>query len=126
MNFHRYKTAGKTDSKTYRLLRLNQLPVKLHPLYIKQKNDFYKACSLKIELNDLPPEAETRALEICIEIENLFDAIEKSWKVFDYYQEFKTIPEITTEKTYQDLTPAQLLKAEKKQTRSHKQGKIAH
>lgn len=104
--------SGNTDNKQYRLLRINQLPVELHPLYIKQKNDFATACSLKIQLNDLPAEDETEALEFCLEIERLFDSIEKAWKVFDHYTEFKVVPEME-DKTYDDLSPVLLLKAEK-------------
>jgi len=96
--------------KEYRTLRLNDLPVQLHDMYRKQKDEFYRACSLKIQLNNTPPEVS--ALDICLEIDRLFDRIEKAWKVFDHYTKFKVVPEFEG-KDYSTLSPVLLLKAEK-------------
>ena len=94
--------------KTYKPLLINELPVALHPTYIKQKQEFATVCSLKIQLNALAPEQEQEALKLCIEIEELFDSIERAWKVFDHYKEHNTILEVATN-DFSDLSPAQLL-----------------
>jgi len=96
--------------KEYRTLRLNDLPVQLHDMYRKQKDVFYKACSLKIQLNNTPPEVS--GLYLCLEIDRLFDSIEKQWKVFDHYTKFKVVPEFEG-KDYSTLSPVLLLKAER-------------
>lgn len=104
--------------KYFRKLRINELPVALHPIYIQQKNDFSIACSLKIQLNalgnildcngnivfgadglpKLKPQTkddQEKALRLCLKIESLFDAIDKTWGVIDYYLENKIVPKIT-------------------------------
>ena len=96
------------SKKTYKPLLINQLPVQLHPTYIQQKSDFATACSLKIQLNALAPENEETALKLCIQIEELFDSIERAWKVLDHYTETNTILEVK-QTNFNHLTPAQLL-----------------
>lgn len=93
---------------TYKPARLNQYPLELHPVFIQQKTDYYTACTLKIQLNNLPAEAEEEALKLCIEIERLFDSIENAWQQLDYYTENKLVLKVKTT-DFTDLTPAQLL-----------------
>lgn len=93
---------------TYKQSRLSDYPQELHPVFIKQKNDFYTACSLKVQLNALAPEAEEAALKICLQIEDLFDGIEAAWKILDHYTETNTILEVK-EHDFSALTPGQLI-----------------
>lgn len=95
-------------TNTYRPLKINELPVELHPMFIQQKTDFHTACSSKIILDALEPEQEQEALELCIKIEELFDSIERAWKVFDYYIEHGTILNVATT-NFSDLSAAQLI-----------------
>lgn len=113
------------SQKTFRPLKISDLPSELHELFIKQKNDFYKACSLKVVLNDLPATAENKALELCLEIENLFDSIEATWKIFDHYRDYKEVLPFSTAKTFTNYTPVQLLKAEKSKRESISKAKSA-
>lgn len=104
----------KTESKYFRKVLLNQLPIELHPLYIQQKTDFNTYCSLKIQLNALsyikdsfgnivkdaegkPKVKPQTPLDIekarvyCMQIENLFDAIDKTWQIIDHYLDTKEV-----------------------------------
>ncbi|MCG8734007.1 hypothetical protein [Tenacibaculum finnmarkense] len=90
--------------------RLNQLAIELHPLSIKQRNDFQKAISLKLKLNSLHASEEGIALTLCLEIEHLFDAIDTTQRVLDHYVSHKVILNITP-RNYTDLNAAQLLQA---------------
>lgn len=109
-----------TPKKVYKSHELNEFPLELHPVFIQQRNDFYKACSLKIELNSITAEVEEedRALKIALEIDRLFDSIELAWKKLDHYIETKTVLEVK-EQTFTDLTPAQLL-----QTRNNRRSSL--
>lgn len=105
-------TVNKTSEQdTKGMLLINQLPVELHPLYIKQKGEFALACSLKMQLNALHPAEETRALEICLQIEELFDHIEKTWKIFHHYMDHGVVLTLE-EKSYDTYSAAELLRAE--------------
>ena len=102
---------NKTSTKTsFYFYRLNELHTDLHGLSIKQRNDFQKAISLKLKLNQLHPSEEGAALSLAIEIENLFDAIETTQKVLDHYVDHKVVLNIEP-RNYKDLTAAQLLQS---------------
>jgi hypothetical protein len=94
------------EPPAYKPVLISDFPVALHPVYIQQKNDFAIACSLKIQLNNLPAEDEETALKLCLEIDRLFNAIELAWKKLDHYTAHKTILEVQTN-DFSGLTPAQ-------------------
>lgn len=118
------------ETKYYRKLLLHQLPVELHPLYIQQKNDFNTYCSLKLQLNALNQVRDTfgnivldakglpkrkpqtdadieKARLLCMQIETLFDAIDKTWEVLDHYLATKEIV-IIQQKSFDELTPGKV------------------
>lgn len=86
--------------------RLNQLAIELHPMAMKQRDDFQKAISLKLQLNQLHEMEEGKALEICIEIENLFDAIDMAQKVLKHYVKHKVVLDIEN-RDFSHMTPDQ-------------------
>ena len=90
--------------------RLNELHIDLHPMSIKQRNDFQKAISLKLKLNELHPSEEGAALSLCIEIEDLFDAIETAQKILKHYVYHKVVLNIEP-RNYNFLTAAQLIQS---------------
>lgn len=118
------------ESKYYRKVLLKQLPVKLHPLYIKQKNDYVTYCSLKLQLNELSnirdsfgnlvldangvpkvkPQTEfdiQKANAICLQIESLFDSIDKAWEIIDHYLDTKEVITIKSN-DFSSLSPGKL------------------
>lgn len=86
--------------------RLNQLSIDLHPMAMQQRADFQKAISLKMQLNLLHELEEGKALALCIEIENLFDAIEMAQKVLSHYVKHKVVLDIESY-DFKDMTPDQ-------------------
>lgn len=106
-----FESSQDSAAKQFRFLQINDLPIELHPLFIQQKGEFANACSLKMQMNALLPEQQTKALEFCLEIERLFDSIEKIWKVFDHYTDHGEVLQLQVNK-YQSSSPAQLIKAE--------------
>lgn len=119
-----------TESKYYKKVLINQLPIELHPLYIQQKTDYNTYCSLKIQLNELttirdsfgnlvvdangnakvkeqtPADIE-KANRICLQIEDLFDAIDKAWEIIDHYLETKEVIKIQ-DNSFENLSPGKL------------------
>ena len=94
--------------------RLNQLHPDLHTLAIEQRTNFQTAIALHLQMTKLHPNEEGAALSLCIEIEDLFDAIETTQKVLDHYVTHKVVLD-TASRGFKDLTPAQLI-----QTRNNK------
>lgn len=90
--------------------KINQLHQDLHPLAIKQRNDFQTSISLHSQLVRLHPDEEGAALILCIKIEDLFDAIETAQKVLDHYVTHKVVLNIES-RNFKDLSPAQLLRS---------------
>lgn len=89
---------------------ITDLPLELHAMYIEQKNNFAKACSLKMQLNTLEQhEIEHKALDIILKIESLFKAINEAWRIIDYYLDHKEVIQVP-KTTLENLTPIELLK----------------
>lgn len=84
-----------TKEHVHYFYRLNQLPIELHALAIQQRNDFQKAISIKLQLNQLHTLEEGKALTLCIAIEDLFDSIEMAQNVLKHYVKHKVVIDIT-------------------------------
>lgn len=115
---HQPKTNNQTPTSFY-FYRLNELHVDLHPLSQQQRANFQKAISLKLQLNEKHKDEEGVSLALCIEIEDLFDAIETAQKVLKHYVEHKVVLNIAP-RNYTNLTPAQLV-----QRRNNKRGSVS-
>ena len=100
----------KTSSDPGGFYRINQLPTQLHPLLIKQRNDFQTAISLHAQLTQLHPDEEGAAVTLCIQIEDLFDALATAQKILDHYVKHKVVLNIES-RNFEDLSPAQLLRS---------------
>lgn len=104
------KPTLKQQAQNNSFYSLNELHIDLHPLAIKQRNDFQTAISLHTQLVRLHPDEEGAALKLCIQIEDLFDAIETTQKVLDHYVTYKVVLNIES-RNFKDLSPAQLLRS---------------
>lgn len=105
--------AVKVDLKTAisnGFYRLNELHIDLHPLAQKQRADFQKAISKHLQLTKLHAQEEGAALKLCIQIEDLFDAIETTQKVLDHYVKHKVVLNMVS-RHFKDLSNAQLLQS---------------
>jgi hypothetical protein len=129
-DIHIDSSPKKEESKYFRRILINQLPVELHGLYIQQKNDYMIYCSIKTQLNALTNVTDSfgkivigtdglpklkrqtklhiaKATKFCLQIETLFDAIDKTWQIIDHYLETKEIV-IIKETSYEDLSEGKL------------------
>ena len=90
--------------------RLNELHIDLHPMAQKQRANFQEAISKHLQLIKLHPKEEGVALNLCIEIEDLFDAIETTQEVLDHYVKHKVVLNIEP-RNFKQLTAPQLLRS---------------
>ena len=72
-------------------VKLADLPQALHPVFIEQKQNFYKAASLKMLLNDLPADDTDNARKIIAQLFFLWQQIDIAWMKIDYWLEHKKI-----------------------------------
>lgn len=103
-------TTPNTKPPTGYFYRLNELDTRLHPLSIKQRDDYQKAISLKLQLNELHDSEEGVALSLCLAIEDLFDGIETTQKVLDHYVQHKVVLNVEP-RSYSNYTGGQLADA---------------
>jgi hypothetical protein len=90
-------------------LFFHQLPPELRPVYEEATRLFRENCRLKVELNELPAEAQNKALEIQLQIHRNFETNHTLWSKIQYWQDYKLIPK-DKKSPIDGLTPAQLLR----------------
>ena len=86
-----------------------QLPEPLRPVLLEANQLFKENCYLKSILNDLPAEAESKALELQLKIARNIKQNALCWKKIDYYQQHRVIAD-TAVSEFTNLTPASLLR----------------
>lgn len=70
---------------------ISHYPGELHETYTKAFNCWIKACSLKVQLNQIPEEKVEEAYELQCEIWEQMQEFDQCKKVLDYYKEEKAI-----------------------------------
>lgn len=95
------------QSKQVELIK--QLPEELLPVLLRANMVWKENCLLKLQLNDLPDEAEGMALELQLKIDRNWKENANCWKQIDYYLEHKSLP-APPKSDFDGLTGAQLAK----------------
>jgi len=85
-----------------------QYPVELHSTYNETESLWFKYCSLKLELNQVPPSEEKLALEIQDKIIDLFKRFDICKKILDHYLLHKHILPTESKRDFKNLTLLQL------------------
>ncbi|MBN8565239.1 MAG: hypothetical protein J0M25_00705 [Flavobacteriales bacterium] len=83
-------------------------PPELHKVYRKRISNFYEACELKFKLNALPEEANDQALKIILQLESLWDKIDKAWEILHHWRDHHRIMPTDVSEDYSKFTPMQL------------------
>lgn len=89
---------------------ISQYPPQLHTAYKRRYDCWLEACSLKVQLNDIGPEDEKEAAEIQEKILSAMRVMDKCQEALAYYQENKRIIPVETKKTFDHLSPVDLIK----------------
>jgi len=90
-------------------LLFHHLPPELRPVLQEANALFAEKCLLKTTLNDLAPEMESEALELCTRIYALTQKNARCWQKIDYWQEHRKVPPLEVPK-HSALGGAQLAK----------------
>jgi hypothetical protein len=95
------------ESKQTELIK--QLPEELLPVLFRANLLFRESCILKLQLNNMPDEAESESLKIQLQIDDKLKENRLCWKQIDHYLEHKQLPKIAKSQ-FDNLTPAELVK----------------
>lgn len=96
---------------TKQALYFHELPEELRPILLEANTLFKEMCLLKVQLNELPAEAETKALQIQSEISKKQKKNALCWEKLDYWKTHKVAPKEAKSK-FETLSPANLVKQE--------------
>lgn len=89
----------------------HELPPELREVYLNATQLFREMCLLKVQLNELPEEAETTALQLQIEINTKQKENALLWSKLDYWQKHRTLPKQPKGK-YEGMSAGNLVKQE--------------
>lgn len=110
-NVVQYIEQQQTQYTTKQALYFHELPAELRPILLEANTLFKEMCFLKVQLNELPAEAETKALEIQTEIAQKQKKNALCWEKLDYWKMHKVAPKEASGK-FETLSPANLVKQE--------------
>lgn len=96
---------------TKQALYFHELPEELRPTLLEANTLFKEMCLLKVQLNELPAEAENKALQLQTEISQKQKRNALCWEKLDYWKTHKVAPKEAKGK-FETLTPANLVKQE--------------
>ncbi len=96
---------------TKQALYFHELPEELRPTLLEANTLFKEMCLLKVQLNELPPEAENKALQLQTEISQKQKRNALCWEKLDYWKTHKVAPKEAKGK-FETLSPANLVKQE--------------
>jgi len=106
-----YIEQQQTQYATKQALYFHELPTELRPILLEANTLFKEMCFLKVQLNELPAEAENKALSLQIDIAKKQKQNALCWEKLDYWKTHKVAPkEAKTE--FESLSPANMLKKE--------------
>ena len=106
-----YIEQQQTSYTTKQALYFHELPAELRPILLEANTLFKEMCLLKVQLNELPAEAETKALQLQTEIAQKQKQNALCWEKLDYWKTHKVAPK-EAKSEFESLSPANLLRKE--------------
>jgi hypothetical protein len=106
-----YIEQQQTQYNTKQALYFHELPAELRPILLEANTLFKEMCFLKVQLNELPAEAETKALSLQLDIAKKQKQNALCWEKLDYWKTHKVAPKEAKSK-FETLSPANLVKQE--------------
>ena len=85
-------------------------PIELHQTYRERISDFYRVCELKFKLNAIPPDNEEEAHELMLEMEDLWERIDRAWFVLNHWKDTGRIMPVNNSEDFSKLSAIQLVK----------------
>jgi hypothetical protein len=66
-------------------------PMELHSTYRQRVSDFYLACELKFQLNSIADDDENDALNIIVQLDDLWTRIDRAWMILGHWKDHNRI-----------------------------------
>ncbi len=88
---------------------ISEYPVSLHSVYLARKTQFLKACSLKIQLNELPPAQEKEAFDLQWQIWKCFATVDDATYKLNYWKENRRVLEDGPTEDFSGLSQSELV-----------------
>ncbi|WP_264560683.1 hypothetical protein [Flavobacterium sp. N501239] len=85
-------------------------PMGLHSVYRDRISNFYNACELKFKLNALPADDEEEAFDLIIQLEELWERIDRAWFVLNHWKDYGRIMPFDTSEDFKKMNAIQLVK----------------
>lgn len=85
-------------------------PIELHSTYRERISDFYRVCELKFKLNAIHPDDEAEAYELMLEMEDLWERIDRAWFVLNHWKDTGRIMPVKATEDFSKLSAIQLVK----------------
>lgn len=89
---------------------ISDYPAQLHPTYRKRLEVWLSLCSLKIQLNEIPPRQEEKAFALQYQIYLLFKEMDRLEHILKHYRQYKRIMPTETKKDFSEKTELELYK----------------
>lgn len=99
----------RSEELSFKKENMAMYPMELHSTYRQRVNDFYLACELKFQLNALSGDNEIQALEIIIQLEDLWTRIDRAWKILNHWKEHNRIMPTEESEDFSKLSGVQLV-----------------
>lgn len=84
-------------------------PMELHSVYRERISNFYKACELKMKLNSLLPSQEKEAIDLILQIEKLWELIDRAWMVLEHWKDTARIMPFSESVDFSKYSAVQLV-----------------
>lgn len=88
----------------------HELPTELRPILLEANQLFKENCYLKVELNELPIEAEDQALRIQTKIDANFKTNAMCWDKIEFWRKYKILPKLSNQNTIENFSMDKLIK----------------
>lgn len=84
-------------------------PMELHSTYRQRVSDFYLACELKFQLNSLADDDENAALNIIIQLDDLWTRIDRAWMILGHWKDHNRIMPTESHEDFSQVSGNKLL-----------------
>lgn len=101
---------AESKKQTFAKETMAMYPMELHPVYRQRISDFYLACELKFKLNNLKRKQEKEALDIILQLEALWNKIDRAWMILEHWKSNGRIMPFSTSVDFTKLKPIELFK----------------
>lgn len=84
-------------------------PMELHATYRQRVSDFYLACELKFQLNSVAEDDEKQALDIIVQLDNLWTRIDRAWMILGHWKDHNRMMPTEVSEAFDTMSATKLV-----------------